>query len=364
MATLAQLQQQFNEISGSYDAQFAGQSRVTRSLEDLNSLLNRIRSLATELAKLPRGKDRDALATDVKDTVLMFENERKEIMKAKSQGDEFVEFDALRTEANLTFAVYHRHFAGKSRNTRDLGLLGEMIEDLERIEEEMVALGATVTGAQTDIDVVRENLKMYRAERGEIVESVSMGTADEQASTLAEVANGQFKLYDTHFAGKSRSTRRPELIQRMIDSLVLVGDKMRALEGKGLNGDYNSKNIGIVEESLRTYRTELEEIRKSRQGVSFQDLQGQLGNEANAVFEEYRLNYAGKDRRTRDLDLLSNICDKLAEVGRQMALLGRAEPTDMNDRNLQIVTDQRVLFEREYTAIEDAKAGRTRTPAR
>jgi hypothetical protein len=121
MATLSQIRQQFEQISGEYDARFAGQSRITRSLEDINNLTNRLRTLANDLAKLPRGKERDELATSVKDQVLLFENERKEIMKAKSLGGEATDFDALRTEANLVFAQYHRHFAGKSRNTRDLG---------------------------------------------------------------------------------------------------------------------------------------------------------------------------------------------------------------------------------------------------
>jgi len=359
--TLAQLRQQFEQISGEYDARFAGQSRLTRSLEDINNLTNRLRAVANELAKLPRGKDRDELATSVKDSVLLFENERKEIMKARSLGGEATDFDALRTEANLTFAQYHRHFAGKARNTRDLGLLAEMIEDLERIEEEMVSLLPQVRGldgAPQDVEIVRSNLAMYRTERGEIVEARGMGTPDEQASGLAEMANGQFKVYDTHFAGKARATRRPELLQRLIDNLVQIQDRMRALESAGVTGDYNKNNIAIVEESLGTYRNELVEVRKARQGETFQNLQGALGGAANEVFEEYRKGFAGQDRRTRDLDLLSNICDLLSEIGRQMRLLGAAEPSDMNDKNLSIVTDQRVLFEREYTAIEEAKAGK------
>ncbi len=269
MATLSQIRQQFEQISGEYDARFAGQSRITRSLEDINNLTNRLRTLANDLAKLPRGKERDELATSVKDQVLLFENERKEIMKAKSLGGEATDFDALRTEANLVFAQYHRHFAGKSRNTRDLGLLAEMIEDLERIEEEMVELLPKVRGldgAQQDVDVVRSNMAMYRTERGEIVEARGMGTPDEQASALAEMANAQFKVYDTHFAGKARATRRPELLQRVIDNLVQIQDRMRSLEGNGVTGDYNKNNIGIVEDSLGTYRTELVEIQKARQG--------------------------------------------------------------------------------------------------
>ncbi len=355
MATLSQLRAQYDEIIGTYDARFAGQSRVTRSLEDLNGILNQLRGLQTELGKLPRSRDRDEVERMAKESVALMEAERKEILKAKSLGPDFEDFDALRSEANLVFAQYHRHFADRSRTTRDLGLLAEMIDDLERIEEEMQELLPRVqgpTGPEKDLATVRENMKMYRGERGEIVEARGMGTPDEQASNLAEIANGQFKLYDDHFAGKSRVTRRPELIQRMIDNLTQVFDRMKTLREQGLRLKYNDDNMKVVEESLATYTSELAEIRKARQGTSFGDLQGMLGGAANEVFEEYKKGFAGQDRRTRNLETLSAICDRLSELGRQMALLGRAEPAELNSRNLQIVTDQRVLFEREYTEIE------------
>ena len=147
-----------------------------------------------------------------------------------------------------------------------------------------------------------------------------------------------------------------ETLFGMIDNLTETLERMKALRAKGLRVEYNDKNIEIVEQSLGTYRSELTEIRKARQTTKIADLQGMLGGAANEVFEAYRKAFAGQDRRTRDLDLLTTICDQLGEIGKQMASLGAFEPTDQNTKNLQIVTDQRVLFEREYTMIEEAKA--------
>lgn len=357
--TLAQIRLQLDQISAEYDARFAGQSRVTRDLNDLNGLVRRAQQLLQDLEKLPKSKDRTELEGTARDAVNLYDAERKEIMKARSLGPGFEEFSTLRGEANFVFSKYHRHFAGKSRNTRDLGLLAEMIDDLENVQESMNELAPELKGqpgVEDDLKLVADNIAMYKSERGEIIESRAVGTDDEQASALAEIANGQFNLYEHHFAGKSRATRRPELLQRMIDNLTQVLDRMKTLQGKGLRAEYNEQNISIVEQSLGTYRSELEEIRKARQATKITDLQGNLGGAANEVFEAYRKGFAGQDRRTRSLDLLTTICDQLAEIGKQMASLGAFEPTEQNTKNLQIVTDQRVLFEREYTLIEDAKA--------
>jgi hypothetical protein len=362
MATLSQIRQQFEQISGEYDARFAGQSRITRSLEDINNLTNRLRTLANDLAKLPRGKERDELATSVKDQVLLFENERKEIMKARSLGPGFEEFSTLRGEANFIFSKYHRHFSGKSRNTRDLGLLAEMIADLETVERVDERARPRAQGparrAGGPHPRGRQPQDVPRRAR-EIIEARAMGTDDEQASALAEVANAQFNLYEAHFAGKSRATRRPELLQRMIDNLTETLERMKALRTKGLRGEYNEeehrhRRAEPRHVPQRARRRSARPARRPRSPTS----RAMLGGAANEVFEAYRKGFAGQDRRTRDLDLLTTICDQLGEIGKQMASLGAFEPTDQNSKNLQIVTDQRVLFEREYTMIEEAKAGK------
>src|SRR5581483_6839205 len=120
---------------------------------------------------------------------------------------------------------------------RDLGLLAEMIDDLGRIREAMATLAESLPAAanpRADMDIVAQNIKMYVSERGEIVEARGTGSLDDQASVLGEVANGQFKVYELHFAGRSRVTRRPGLLQRVIDNLAQVRDRMQLLRDQGL----------------------------------------------------------------------------------------------------------------------------------
>lgn len=361
-ADLEALRQELDAINAEYESYFAGQSRATRDLKVLDDLLTRVRALRTKSTFVTRnaaaGSTAAALGDDLASTVQLYETEREAIAKIQSGPASTLNFARYGVMANLVFARYRRHFAGQARNTRDVGLLDELIEELTRVRAAMRVLAGTLpdpTGAANDLEAVETNLKLYQSEKGEIERSRKTGTQDEQGSTLAEVANGQFRLYTDHFAGKSRATRRPALLARMVSTLESVKKDMEALKRAGYNSDTNNNNIKIVEQNLQNYRNEMREIDKARKDTSRVDLMGNLGGAANDVFEEYRKHFAGQDRRTRDLTKLSALCDELADLNAQMLELGKAEPNEMNARNMQIVSDQRVMYENEYDAVAKAK---------
>jgi hypothetical protein len=361
-ASLAELKNQVDEINSTYEARFAGHSRVTRDIAEMEDLIKRTREVVTQLEALPavaRGVEAETLLSTARDNLKLYQSEREAIAAAKSAGPDLEDFARLGTQANWVFARYRRHFAGKSRNTRDLGLLAEMIDDLTKLQQRMQPLinkHKGVEGLANDLELVSNNLKMYVTERGEIADARGTGTPEEQADVLAEVANGQFKVYQDHFADKSRLTRRPQLLQRMIDNLKTAKDRMEGLRKSGLRSDVNAKNIDIIDQNLKLYTTELVEIKKARAGVKLYDLMMNLGGAANEVMNEYRENYAGKARKGRDTDRLSKLCDQLGEIARQMSDLGRAEVHQENLRNLQIVSDNLVMLENEFDEIVKANA--------
>lgn len=367
MATpnVKQLQQQVDALASEYSARFAGHPRATRDPNDLSSILARLRGLKSQADTLPGGtRDLEvrSLREVIESNIKLYENEKTLIEQARAGGGAVVEFAKLGTQANFAFARYRRHFANKSRNTRDLGLLAELIEELTKIQASMQELLPKVSnqsGAEGDLKLVTDNLTLYRQERGEIVDARNTGTAEDQANTLAEVANEQFKLYRDHFAGQARATRRPQLLQRMIDNLEQIRDRMQTLRQQGLRADFNDKNIEVVTQNLETYRNELKEIRKVRESTKIDDFVGNLGGAANTVMEGYDQNFAGQDRRTRDIELLGTLCDRLYEVFIQMRDLDRATRNNSNASNLAITTDNLTMLEREYTAVDDAKNGRT-----
>jgi hypothetical protein len=351
------LADELDRIAARYESQFAGMPRASRNLDELDAILTETRSVLARIESIPeavRPPELIELASTARQNVAIYTRERALIAEAANAAPEMEQFSTLATSANFVFARYRRHFAGKSRATRDLGLLDEMIDDLETIEEamdELVSSSKAKTELSRDLDLVRRTLKTYESEKKQIMDARKMGTADERASACAELANGQFRIYQMHFAGKSRATRRPALLMRVIAQLEAVRAMMAELQKGGLETGHNTANLEIVDKQLSTYKAELDEVRAARKGVAFADLLGMLGSAANDVFDTFRAEYAGKDRKTRDLDRLSSMCDELGDVRRQMLDVGRAEPNASNDSNIDIVSSQLASFEQEHEQI-------------
>lgn len=352
----AALRAQADGIHARYDAHFAGQPRISRDPSLLDEMVREIEDL------LPRA--RAAGATELVETLeknhALYGKEAAAVREAQAAPPDVLTAHELGSWATLTFNRYRRHFAGKSRGTRDLGLLGEMITDLERIERAVDGLRERaeepVASIESTFKEVSESRELYVRERTAIREARGAGTLDDQGNTLASVANDQFKLYRHHFAGKSRLSRRPALMERMVASLEVVHQRMKALEAQGLHAETNTRNISIVEGRLAAYREELEKIRESRQQSSLERLVSAFGEAANKVFEEYRAGFAGQDRRTRDPEALSILCDALYDLARQMDDLDRVREDERNQHNLAVVLDQLRLYEREYGLVVDARS--------
>lgn len=354
------MKQELEAISKVYDTKFAGQSRGTRDLSEMDGLIRRAKNVVLQIDATPNAS-RDAelvgLRNDAQEQVKMFEAERVAIAEAKSAGPDFEVFAPLAQTANFVMARYRRHFAGKSRSTRDLGLLEEMIEDLASISTQMSAIIAKNGAApfRRDLDAVTQALNMYRSERDEVARAHGAGSLEEQSGSLASIANSQFDIYRDHFAGKGRTSRRVELIERMIRNLERVKTRMLDLTREESVAQVNKDNIAVIDGNLDTYRKEVEEIRKAKESASVDDLAGSLGGAANEVFDEYRNRYAGKDRRTVDRDRLSVMCDLLGEIERQMATLARGVKHEVNAKNLEIVRGQLSSFELEWDQVDQSQ---------
>jgi hypothetical protein len=143
---------------------------------------------------------------------------------------------------------------------------------------------------------------------------------------------------------------------RVIGELRKIKDRMVGFKTGGFEAEFNERNINIVTDRLNVYESELAEVRKARQNTPMTDLMGELGTAANKLFDQYRQNFADKPRAQADLEKLGLICDKLGEIRRQMTELSWAEENEMNAKNLDIVTEQLVMFESEYDAVSRAKA--------
>jgi hypothetical protein len=364
MATIVEnLSKELDTIDKEYAAAFAGQSRLTRDVALLDAIIGKVNSVVQRIDQIPaaaQGADLVRLRDSASQSLGLYAQERKAIIRAQEVGPEFESFSLEATTANLVFARYARHFAGKDRTTRDIALLGELVEELKQIEKRMTQLieDAPENGKgefERDRQVVRDNLTQYQAEIGLIENAQKSGTPEQRASVLATLANSQFSIYQTHFAGEPRISRRPALLMRIVSALKKIHETMVGYRDAGLDLDFNARNISIVEERLKIYEAELIEVRKVRQATPMNDIMGELGGAANKLFDEYRKTFADKPRTQVDIQRLGDICDKLSEIRRQMSEMSWAQDSDMNTNNLEIVVEQMVMFEGEYEAVVAAR---------
>lgn len=356
-----EFKKQTDEIYQRYEGHFAGKPRATRDLELLDEILGDLEDLV-ESAKSVLNGGRDpamiSLLEMARENLEIYRTERKEIVAAKERGPTSQAASRVVTRANLSFGKYHRHFAGKDRRTRDLGVLTEIIVELEGTLEEMKKLSAAGDDALgQNVDVVAKNLELYRKEFRAIEDAQKSGALQEEADTLATLANNQFALYRQHFAGKARHTRRLGLLERMVNQLQRIKKGMKGLKRRGLVSEANDRNMEIVTQNISVYQKELKEISKAKDSLTTEQIAGSLGGAANEVMAEYREHFAGQNRATRDLEKLSLLCDQLADIAHQMRDLQRREPSEMNAKNLEIVIDSATMYEGEYRKVEEAKEG-------
>jgi len=346
-----------------YGFRFGGRPRATRSLDEIDTIISNMQALIEEGQGLANGSDGGLLKETLdraQENLEMYRAEREHIASAKEQ--EFgVEAAMLATWANCVFDEYARHYAGKSRSTRDLGRMREMVAELDalRVDMRVIYKQTQRESVGRDLANVEENLEMYRAELDRIETARDEGSRDDRASRLATAANEQFKIYNEQFAGKSRGTRRPGLLVRMIDNLEDIREEMRELNGSGRRIPQNTKNMDIVRRNMEMYQGELEQIEASRKEIAESEdssLAGRLGGAANDVMAEYRENFAGKARETRDEELLASLSDQMYEIALQMRDIQDADPGDeSNNRNLMIVLDNLLMYGDEYRRILEAK---------
>lgn len=350
-----EVQDRINNISSNYDARFAGKARATRNPEELEALIEQLEEV---LNAAPQGDELTSALETGRQNLDLYRDELHAIHEARAEGPHVIAAANLATWANFVFDEYRRHYAGQNRATRDIGRMEEMIMELEAIQDDMKALIRIkdMDSVKSDLQAVENNLEMYRTELTNIRSARESGNRQERADILANAANEQFRVYNEQFAGKGRATRRPALLERMINNLDDILHDMRDLNAGGLRNSSNTRNIGIVQDNMKMYRGELKEILNARKENTDEDRGGMLGGAANDVMAEYRENFAGQNRATRDLDKLKALCDELYEIAIQMREIQDEHPElEMNNDNLTIVMDNLTLYHSEYRRIQEAK---------
>ncbi|MEZ4268933.1 MAG: hypothetical protein R3F39_21460 [Myxococcota bacterium] len=349
------LEKRSDALWGRYRFRFAEKPRATRDLAEIERMLAEAKALVVEARAL--GAESAALKATLDERARHYEMEREAIREARAAGPAQYEAAVLGTRANFLIARYHRHFAGHERRTRDLGLLNELIEEAEDLQRGMARLVArgNLEGLRKDLEIVSENLAIYRNEREAVEEAQQAGAAPERAGLLAGLANQQFAIYQARFAGRSRLTRRQGLLERMIAELVRISREMQQLRAAGLTDAGHGRNIDIVAERLAGWRVELEAIDAAQAEASAPTRIDALGAEGNRLMAAYDSEFAGQDRATRDPEALSALADELGDVEAELTALAKRFDLDPQDGPLGLVRDTLFMFEREVGQIREAR---------
>ncbi len=335
-------------IEKEYQDNFANRPRVTRALDKLDGLLARLAPIAAG-----QGADADRARTMSES----YGKERALIAELQAGGASAMAAHRANALANALTRRYARHFAGQSRRTRDVELLRELGDRVERCVEAMDEVATRWDHAVFADSRARHRqlLDAVRVEIGAIPQDQAGAAASEAASALAARANQQFRWYRLAFAGRDRSSRRPALLERMIRELEAIQAQMRALVAAGVQDATHAGNLGIVDSQLITWRQERAAISNARPRLDATGLFGAIAGEANAWFDQYRSGYRGKPRAEVSVDGLLDLCDALLEVGLHMDDVQRISGGDTYDKNLATVLENLNLYEREIDAVRQAQ---------
>lgn len=257
-----------------YRRHFAGKNRATRDLELLKEMIAELETIRARMEGLAESDDTiEGLDQDletVEANLDRYRDERERIESARTEGTADERASILAVAANEQFAIYRELFAGHNRATRRPALLHRVIRTLEAIHEQMTALrddeGLDSDENADNIEIVEDNLSMYREEVDAIETAKDQVDADELVAQLGGAANEVFESYRDEYAGEDRSTRDLDQLARMCDELYHLARQMQALDrDEGLEA--NAENLSVVLENLSLYQREYDAIEDARGGA-------------------------------------------------------------------------------------------------
>ncbi|MBL8784317.1 MAG: hypothetical protein JNJ59_05395 [Deltaproteobacteria bacterium] len=351
-ATIQYVQTQSDKLHGRWTREFAGKPRHTRDLGELERLIEKTAVLAKKAKGIP-GEKGDAVEKVVLERLKLYRDERDSIAEAQYDRPEVGEIHQLGIAVDRAMATWRRHFAGRDRRTRDLVRLDDLLASLGRAVPRLTEL------AETHPEVKKENLEslagqleVFKDERDEIVKLRKAAEPATRAAMLLAEAQSTLDRYRVHFAGQPRATCSLALLDRLLGALRATKAQIIELD----LGDSQTENLNVLTQHITAWETERPLIAKAREEIQARDLTNQLGLVANKLFQIYQQQFAGQDRATRNLQLLSDVCDRLGDVSDQMAAHDLTSAEKINRKNTPLVEDRVRRYETEWIEIAKVKA--------
>lgn len=256
----------------------------------------------------------------------------------------------IRKESDELHRLYQRNFAGLPRITRDTKLLREIQERARAL------LGRAPLGVQELRETLQQRLTLYGRELTSIEKDQAQGPFVAAAARVAGDANAIFNRYRRHFGGKPRWSRDTNLLLEMLDELEAVLQSFDTVK-KNWNDPTVDADRRLVQQSIETYRKELEEIEASRQGLNAEQVVSMTASSANELFGIYDRQFANLPRLSRRPGLAERLVKSLRVVeGRMAAEVAVGNKSEHLSNNLNIVRGRLQSWEHEHQEILGARA--------
>jgi hypothetical protein len=357
-ATLASIRSQSDKLHRRWQREFAGKPRHSRELSELEKIVQNTAVLAKKAKGIPGDKG-DELERVVTERLKLYREERDAIADAQFDRPEVAEIHVQGQRVDRAMSIWRRHYAGRDRRTRDLPRLDVVIRTLQEGLPRLEALAEHPEVKKESLDSLRTQLEVLKDERSEIVKLRKNAEPAVRVASLLAEAQSALEQYRVHFAGQPRATCSPARLERMIAMLDRVTRALGEADVAGANEEADQArkdNLALMTGHLDAWRAELPELERALREVSTRDRSNQLGMVANQLFQIYQREFAGQARATRNLQLLSDLCDRLGELSELMTEHDTATEEPLNRKNMPTVDERLRRYESEWMEIAKAKA--------
>ncbi len=359
--TLESLKALGDKLDARWSREFAGMPRHTRELDALDRMLEKAAGIVRK-AKPLKGAAAETLRASASQRVELFRKERAAIAEARYEKPEIGEVFRIGRDVDAIYATWRRHFAGQDRRTRDVALLGRMNAGLQVAHARVLAIQAV----QPDVasaDFVRDlgtQVELLRDEASEIAKARKALVGADRALAAITVGHGLVRRYRTHFAGQSRLAAEPALLATLIEVLEGALAEVDATDPTTLASHVQAaditRDVASLRDELAIWRDEQRHIPEAQAAASPEARGAALATVANALFARYQSDFAGQTRATRDLGLLTTLCDRLTDVDAQLRTLFTSSSDPVLRKN-QTITEERLrIWETEWVEINRARS--------
>jgi hypothetical protein len=307
-----ELQERLQACHEQYVLHFADQVRLTRDVGMLDALLAEVRSVF----ELASHKGDAAVADAAQRQTLVYEQERSTVVAAQQEAGVSGRAAAhLARRTSLVMHRYTRHFAGRDRPSRDLGLLGECRHDLQALYSALLPL------SEAQAALCKQFVDLCDTEAEHIAHSRRQGSAAQQAAGLAAAANTLMETYVQCCMQRRRLAVRPLLLGRLVHQLKALLGGMQTLRDSGLSLPHHGQAVEALQGQLRVWGQEHAHTAAAHLKASVQDRAEALSGELDDLLTAYNTLMDGAVGAPGGHPLRTDmgaLCDRMDELWRQL----------------------------------------------